>query len=132
MDELNGEGAPLSGGKIDKGGAQAKDEASSELPIQLIMPIFLFAAIEVEFVMQLVHLIRSHAQLWYVSSAAIVQLTLVMAAVTYRKIWRILRSTESSTLGMNSILARIGYMVMCLLLALMFYSHYAALAAKAP
>lgn len=115
-----------------KEGTPPKDTASSELPFQFFIPIFSLAVIELDFGLKLIHLVRSHAPLWYVSSAAVIQLMLVMAAITYRKIWRMLKSSEFSGADMNSLLAKIGYMVMCVLFALMFYSHYAILAAKAP
>jgi hypothetical protein len=92
---------------------------------------FIFLVIELDFIHKLVQLIRGHAPLWYLSSAAVVQLALVMAAITYRRIWRMLRSTGPSALNTEKLLGRVGYMVMCLLFALMFYSKYAADAAKA-
>ena len=115
-----------------KAGTPPKDTASSELPFQFFIPIFSLAVIELDFGLKLIRLVRSHAPLWYVSSAVVIQLMLVAAAITYWKIWRMLKSTEFSAADTNSLLAKIGYMVMCLLFALMFYSHYAVLVAKAP
>jgi len=46
---------------------------------------------------------------------------LVMAVVTYRRIWRTLRSTGSFNIDSEKLLGRIEYLVMCLLFALMFY-----------
>jgi hypothetical protein len=129
MEEQNRETEPI---VSDKEATPSKDTASSEVPYQLILPIFLLAAIEFDFVLNLIHLIRTHAPLWYVSTAVVIQLGLGIAAITYRRIWRMLRSTGSPAVDTDRLLAKIGYMVMCLLFALMFYSHYAALAARAP
>ena len=115
-----------------KAGTPPKDTASSELPFQFFIPIFSLAVIELDFSFKLIHLIRTNAPLWYVSSGLVIQLMLVTAAFTYRRIWLILRSSELSAVDRESLLAKIGYMVMGLLFALMFYSHYAILAAKAP
>jgi hypothetical protein len=78
--------------------------------------------IEFELILKLVQLIRGHAPLWHVSSAAaVMQLMLVMAAITYWRIWRMLGSAGSSAVDTEKLLAKIGYMVMCLLFVLMLY-----------
>lgn len=132
MEEPNGTVGPMSLDNAAKEGTPPKDTASSELAFQFFIPIFSLPVIELDFGDKLIHLIRAHAPLWYVSSAVVIQLMLVAAAITYWKIWRMLKSTEFSAADTNSLLAKIGYMVMCLLFALMFYSHYAVLVAKAP
>ena len=99
--------------------------------VYAVVTAFLLLPIEYDFILKLIDLIRGHAPLWYVSSAVVIQLGLVMAAITYRGIWRMLRSTgPSSTLDTEKLLGKIGYMVMCLLFALMTYPDFAAHAAK--
>jgi hypothetical protein len=86
---------------------------------------FLFLVIELELIFNLVHSIRGQASPWHVAgsvaSAATFQVMLVMAVVTYRRIWRTLRSTGSFNIDSEKLLGRIEYLVMCLLFALMFY-----------
>ena len=97
----------------------------------MVGDVFIFLVIELDFIHKLIQLIRGHASLWYLSSATVVQLMLVMAAITYRSIWRMLRLTGSSAVDTEKLLGKIGYLVMCLLFALMFYTKYAADAANA-
>jgi sorbitol-specific phosphotransferase system component IIC len=88
--------------------------------------------IEYDFILKLIDLIRGHAPLWHFSlAAAVFQLCLVMAAIGYRRIWRILRSTGPSAIDTEMLLGKVGYVVMCLLLALMTYSKFGEEAAKA-
>ena len=108
---------------------QAQTKQDSNTVMMVVCAMFL-GVVEMNFTLPLVRLIRGHASLGYVFPAVLFQLALVMAAITYRRIWRILRSTGSSAVDAEKLLGEIGYMVMCLLFALMFHSDFAAEAAK--
>ena len=113
--------------KLSKWPAQKEQDSHT---VMMVLCAMFLAVVEMYFILPLVRLIRGHASLRYVFPAVLFQLALVMAAITYRRIWRILRSTGSSAVDAEKLLGEIGYMVMCLLFALMFHSDFAAEAAK--
>ena len=131
MEEPNGTAEPISFDNAAKEGTPSKATTSSEPPFQFFIPIFMLAVIELDFGSKLSYLISAHAPLAYIPSALVMQLILVMAGITYRRIWRTLRSTDSFAIDKQKLLARIGYVVMCLFFALMSYSNYAALVERA-
>ena len=116
---------------VSSGQTKQQRDSRDMASVHMVLNAFIFLVIELDFSYKLVNLIRSHAPLWYVTSAAVVQLSLMMAAITYRRIWRILGSTRHSAADTEKLLEKIGYLVMCLLFTLMSYSNFAADAARA-
>lgn len=97
---------------------------------QVFINGFALLVIELDFVLKLIRLIQGHASLGYVLNAAVIQLCLTMAAVSYWRIWRGLPSDAGASFDRERVLSRVGNLVWCLLFALMFYPHYVELAAK--
>jgi hypothetical protein len=113
------------------GQTKQQRDKSDIASVFIVLNAFICFGIEFIFVLDLVRLIRHHAPLRYVSSAIFIQLCLGMAAITYRGIWRMLRSSGSSALDTQKLLGKVGYMVLCLLFALMCYSDFVGDATKA-
>lgn len=88
--------------------------------------VLLFAAIEIRFILDVVHLIRVHTNRNYLTSAITFQLFFVMSIFYLNRFWRKLGTVPSTGSERGNVLKNVFMMVLCLLFSLMFFSSVVA------